>query len=369
MLSLLTPLLLAVSVFANPVKRDLGPVVVFDPPANFTNQRTLYGRSLILAGSNHILTTWENYSPPADGLVYFPIFKSEDHGATWKNFSGVHDQVNGWGLRYQPFLYQLPEDFAGFKKGTVLLAGNSIPEDLSKTQLDLYASKDEGLTWSFVSHIASGGEAEPINGLTPIWEPFLLLWKNQLICYYSDQRDPSFGQKLVHQITTDAHNWGEVVNDVTYPNATFRPGMAILSELPTGDWFYTYEFFGAPEIAFAAYYKIAHDPLSFGSVVGQAVVATDHFVPSSSPYNTWTPKGGRNGTLIMNAASSNDLFINTNLGLGPWTRLSSPSPASYTRSLRVTPWDESQILIVGGGPITGDGSTNEVTDTVQTVVF
>ena len=47
-------------------------------------------------------------------------------------------------MRYQPHLYELEVDFAGFPKGTILIAGNSIPKDLSKTQLDLYASKDRG---------------------------------------------------------------------------------------------------------------------------------------------------------------------------------------------------------------------------------
>jgi hypothetical protein len=47
----------------------------------------------------------------------------------------------------------------GYPAGTILLAGNSIPADLSKTQLDLYASTDNGVTWKFVSHIANGGKA------------------------------------------------------------------------------------------------------------------------------------------------------------------------------------------------------------------
>jgi hypothetical protein len=31
------------------------------------------------------------------------------------------------------------------------------------TQLELYASRDDGLTWEFVSHVARGGEALPNN--------------------------------------------------------------------------------------------------------------------------------------------------------------------------------------------------------------
>lgn len=60
-------------------------------------------------------------------------------------------------------------------------------------------------TWTFVSHVAHGGEALPDNGLTPVWEPFLMLYKGQIVCYYSDQRDSLHGQKLVlnlHKIAT-----------------------------------------------------------------------------------------------------------------------------------------------------------------------
>jgi hypothetical protein len=87
------------------------------------------------------LTTWENYTPDKP---YFPIYRSKDHGATWTEISRVQDQVNGWGMRYQPVMMELQADFAQWKAGTILLAGNSIPQDLSKTQLDLYVSTDKG---------------------------------------------------------------------------------------------------------------------------------------------------------------------------------------------------------------------------------
>lgn len=147
---------------------------IFVPPSDYTTPRVLYARTVELAHSNNtLLATWENYSPELP-LVYFPVYRSTDHGASWAPLSNVTDQVNGWGLRYQPFLYELEEDFAGFAAGTVLLAGNSIPTDLSQTRIDVYASRDAGATWEFVSHVAEGGEALPNNGLTPVWEPFLM---------------------------------------------------------------------------------------------------------------------------------------------------------------------------------------------------
>lgn len=152
--------------------KALSNVTVFHPPADYRIPRTLYARNVELPNGD-LLATWENYSPEPP-LVYYPIYRSQDSGRTWSEYSQVHDQVNDWGLRYQPFLYWLPERIGRFPAGTVLLAGNSIPSNLSQTQIDLYASHDHGLHWEFVSRVASGGEAIPDNGLTPIWEPFLL---------------------------------------------------------------------------------------------------------------------------------------------------------------------------------------------------
>jgi hypothetical protein len=233
-----------------------GPVTVFSPPSSYTVPRTLYARTVLL-NQNHetenvLLATWENYSPEPP---YFPIYRSTDGGETWASYSTVTDQVNGWGLRYQPFLYELPSAIGSYPAGTILLAGNSIPSDLSKTQIDLYASADKGKTWTFVSHIASGGVAEPDNGDTPVWEPFLMVYNGQLIAYYSDQRDSAHGQKLVHQVSSDLHNWGPVVTDVAYSTYADRPGMTTVAALPNGQYIMTYEFGGAPEANFAAYFR------------------------------------------------------------------------------------------------------------------
>lgn len=123
-------------------------VTIFDPPANYTIPRTLYARTLLLnqdhEKNNVLLATWENYLPNNDSFPYFPIYQSYDGGHTWSERSKVYDQVNGWGLRYQPFLYELAEPLGDFCAGDILLAGNSIPDDLSQTQIDVYVSKDKG---------------------------------------------------------------------------------------------------------------------------------------------------------------------------------------------------------------------------------
>ncbi|GAB7355791.1 hypothetical protein MBLNU459_g6471t1 [Dothideomycetes sp. NU459] len=281
--------------------------VVFSPPSNYLAPKTLYGRSVELADGS-ILATWENYSPEPP-QVYFPIYKSTDGGKTYSGFSSVHDTQNGWGLRYQPFLYVLPAAFAGYAKGDILLAGNSIPSDLSQTRIELYASRNGGSTWSFVSHIASGGVAQPVNGKTPVWEPFLMLHNNQLVVYYSDQRDPAHGQKVVHQVSSNAISWGSVVNDVASNDYSLRPGMPSVSSLPNGKWILSFEKCSTKTGCIATYI-LASDPLNFAAGRTYTLRSTDGTIPSSSPYNVWTPYGGPNGTLIMNAASDTAIFVN-----------------------------------------------------------
>lgn len=172
--------------------------------------------------------------------VYFPIYKSVNGGSTWKEISRVQDTVNGWGLRYQPDLYRLPARVGKFPKGTIIASGNSIPTDLSQTKIDVYASLDDGYTWKFVSTVASGGAAQPVNGIPAIWEPFVMYYKGQVVLYFSDQRDPKYGQKLLHTTSKDLVNWAPTVDDVHYPTYTDRPGMTTVALLPNGKYIMAY---------------------------------------------------------------------------------------------------------------------------------
>jgi hypothetical protein len=342
--------------------------VIFTPPSNYTDPRTLYARSAQFDDGT-LLATWENYSPEPP-KVYFPIYESKDGGYTWKELSRVQDTVNGWGLRYQPFLYILQKDIADYKKGTVLLAGSSIPTDLSQTQLDLYASTDKGKSWNFVSHMASGGRAVPDNGLTPVWEPFLMQYKDTLIHYYSDQRDnTTHGQKMVHQTTKDLKTWGPVVDDVAYPTYTDRPGMPTVALLPNGKYIMTYEYGGGPAITtsyqFPVYFKMVSDPEKFGAATGFSLQSNDGVIPTGSPYVVWSPVGGKNGTIIVSASSSSDVYINKALGEGPWTSVATPEKAAYTRHLRVLK-DKKKLLIMGGG-VLPPSTTNVVEVSVMDI--
>lgn len=185
-----------------------------------------------------------------------------------------------------------------------------------------------------------------------------MTYDNQLVVYYSDQRDPAHGQKLVHQTSTDLHTWADPVDDVAYSNYTFRPGMTTVAQLPTGQYIMTYEFYGAVEADFAVYYRISEDPLNFNAAAGQVVrAANDGVVPTSSPYVVWSAAGGANGTIAVSSGNDEAIFLNTELGQpDAWTRVDTPSGQSYTRNLRVLP-GQKDVLITGAGVLNGENNS------------
>jgi len=165
---------------------------------------------------------------------FSPIYQSTNGGETWTHLADVKDTVNGWGLRWEPFLYVLPSAVGQYPAGTMLLAADSVPSDRSAYHIDLYASTDQGATWKFVSNVAKGGGA--------IYEPFMLVYQGQLVVYFSDSRDSKYSQKLTHVTSTDLVTWQTNVDDVTSSVQADRPGMATVAALPNGNYILTYEF-------------------------------------------------------------------------------------------------------------------------------
>ncbi|WP_406173742.1 RICIN domain-containing protein [Streptomyces canus] len=334
---------------------------MYTPPSGAPSPGSLYPRAMRMqhngSANGTILATFEQYTT---GTPVLPIYRSTDNGNSWSKISEVADTQNGWGMRWEPELFELPTAVGNFPAGTILAAGASVPSDRSAIKIDVYASTDRGQSWTFVSNIATGGQAFDTNGNTPVWEPFFLYANGKLIVYYSDQRDPDHGQKVVHQVTTDLHTWGPVVDDVAMPTYSQRPGMPTVAKLPNGNYVMTYEYGGSPSGNFAVYYKISADPEAFNSVTGIPLQATDGTIPTSTPYITWLPTGGPNGTLVVGAYSTSDLFLNTQNGAAnTWTRISSNVAGGYSRGMVPLPDGHSLLVLSGGSG--GPNLSNPVT--------
>ena len=328
-----------------PGEAPFGPVVVTDPGAG-----AAYARAVRLGESRSWLASFQQFGAPG-----FPIFRSDDDGRTWHKQGNVPSASGTTGVWLQPAFYALPRPFGGLPKGAVLFAGNDLG-DFSSTQIQLYASLDRGATWKLLSTVAVGGPPNPNNGYTPVWEPFLLLHRGRLICYYSDQRDPKYGQKLAHQTSTDLRTWGPVVNDVVGPDYDHRPGMTTVAQVRPDLWILTYEngndTTGHP---YAVRYRLAKDPESFVSAPDFVLHDKDGYIPSAAPTVSWSDSGGPMGTIVVTANSDQDFFLNRHLGdPNKWTRLPSAIPGGYSRfTVPLARTGPSGLLFVVTGPYYG----------------
>lgn len=313
-----------------------GPSTMFTPLPTDPTPGVLYGRAVELnysgANNGNMYATSERYN---GGTQIYPIFESTNGGVSWSQVSSLSDSTSGWQAKYEPFLYELPQAIGGMPAGTLLCAGISCPPDNSQTALRLYKSNDLGRTWTLVSTIATGGAAIADGAHDPIWEPFLMVANNKLICYYSDERDPANNQKVVHQTSTDGINWGSVVNDVAL-GTTLRPGMPTVAKMANGQYIMTYEIVNASGTP--TNFKISADAENWNASSAGTTIAN-----GGSPYIVALSSG----KLVMNNAGSGKVYINMNNGTGSWTAVNTPMGLAYSRGL--VAMANGNVFIISGG--------------------
>jgi hypothetical protein len=155
---------------------------------------------------------------------------------------------------------------------------------------------------------------------------------NKLYCFYLDERDAAYGQKLVHQSTTDGINWSSVVNDVAISGQ--RPGMVVVTQMPNGSYIMVYEIVGIG----GAYYKISSNIESWNASDKGTVFDSN----GSSSYCVTM-----NGSIILSSAGTGNLYTNNNDGVGSWTQISCPIGTAYSRCL--VPLNNGRLFVIGAG--------------------
>jgi hypothetical protein len=346
----------------------------------------------------------------ADGQT-LPVYKSDDHGTSWQPLSEVKapaylskdpkyaKYTSNW---TNPFLYTLPQNVGQLKRGTLLLASvvsgddeyykehkaadpNWTPSndgDRSDLAIALYSSTDGGASWKVVNVIANGGwqggsagaigqnvaTANTHQQVDPIWEPYLMVYKGQLVCYYSDENDytgfdattgaltvdpandtatDSHGQILAHRTWNGrSAKWSGPVVDVAGLTQSMgggkteigggRPGMTNVVQTTDGKWLLTYEYWGGGA---NVRYLLADNPLDFyrSSVTGGAVTSlpvdtgSRPLATGGSPVVIRLPGGG----LAYNAAGSGNVWVNkSGRSDGVWKEYQTTSRAGYSRDLQ-----------------------------------
>lgn len=316
------------------------PTIVYPGSADETGP--LYTRLLATrpGGPNRgaLLLTAEVYQDIGETGPVFPIWSSSD-GVNWTQIGAVADERFLFGNRYQPTLLELPSEFAGLPKGTILLAGSAIPRDLSETHLVLYASTDGGSTWQFLSQIDDGGPAVYDPGAdaqtTAIWEPNLYFAGDELVCAYADERykDRGMLQVIVHRTTRDLRAWSGTVLDIGVGDRFTRPGMfACTGRLPTGAFLAAFEIVGPADAP--VHLKWSRDGINWGDPadIGDRLESSDGVFLSGSPTVNWRALDDDTAEVIVTGRTAvgpdgktREFGLrNLNSGIGEWTTIELP---------------------------------------------
>ncbi|QJT06616.1 RICIN domain-containing protein [Streptomyces asoensis] len=374
----------------------------------------IYPKSAELPGGRLVASFEKSTVVTATGSAdrqTLPVYKSDDHGTTWQSLSEVKAPAYLSGdakyAKYtsnwtNPYLYVLPQDLGNLKEGTLLLASvvsgddsyykehkaadpNWTPTndgDRKDLAIALYSSTDDGATWKVENVVATGGwqggsagavgqniaAANTSRQVDPVWEPYLMVHKGKLVCYYSDENDytgfnattgvptldpandtatDSQGQILAHK-TWDGTGaqWSAPVVDVAGLTQNMgggkteigggRPGMANVVRTTDGKWLLTFEYWGG---GVNTKYVLGDDPLKFytGSATGTGVTAlpldagSHALATGGSPVLVRLP-GGR---LVYNAAGSGNVWVNdSGRSDSTWKEYQTTSPAGYSRDLQ-----------------------------------
>ncbi|WP_370092327.1 RICIN domain-containing protein [Streptacidiphilus sp. MAP12-20] len=403
------------------------PATLYQLPSNASctkliNNCVLYPKAAALP-SGRLVAAFEKSrvagSGSADGQT-IPVYKSDDNGTTWQLLTDVkapaYASSNPAYSRYvsnwtNPYLYVLPQAVGNLAAGTLLMATvvsgddynyldqkasnpNYVPThdgDRSNTAIALYSSTDSGATWNVVNVITTGGWS---NGLhypatentyhqnDPVWEPYLMVYNNQLVAYYSDENDytgydsttgvptldpnnntaPDAGTQILAHRTWDglSSSWSSPVVDVSGTTITNssgyaeigggRPGMTNVVQTSDGKWMMTFEYWGGGD---NVRYKIASDPLHFYAVGGAAGTGITSLPVTSG--SGALARGGSpvllrlpNGRILFNAAGSGDVWTNAGgSSSGAWTQQHTTMASDYSRSLTYVP-NTGRVEIVGG---------------------
>ncbi|WP_203970580.1 chitinase N-terminal domain-containing protein [Planotetraspora silvatica] len=341
-----------------------------------------------------------------------PIYKSDDYGTTWQSLSEVKapaylssdpqyaKYTSNW---TNPYLYVLPQDVGSLKAGTLLLASvvsgddyyykehkaadptwsPSSDGDRKDLAIALYSSTDEGVTWNVVNVIATGGwqggsagaigrnvaGANTYKQVDPLWEPYLMVYDGELICYYSDENDyigfdpatgvatldpnndtatDSQGQVLVHKTWDGSSSaWSDPVIDVSGLTQNMgggkaeigggRPGMTNVVPTMDGKWLITYEYWGGGA---NVRYKVADDPLKFyadGDPAGTPITSLPVDSGSKKPATGGSPVTIKlpDGRLVYNASGSGDVWVNqSGRSDGVWKEYQTSLGSGYSRNLQ-----------------------------------
>lgn len=311
-----------------------------------SNATALYARVIRLAHSaipqkNGTLVVSVTAFPGGSGEE--DIYASPD-GNSFTQIGAIHDPDFAGGLCCGT-LFELSSQIGKLAPGTLLWAGSVGQSSTTQPmRIKIYQSADGGATWSYLSNCATAsGVRSAVGGL---WEPeFTVASDGGLVCFYSDETQAGHSQ-LIHQDRSyDGINWQDSTYTIASSISSDRPGMPVVTILPGGTYFMSYELCGSA--ACAVYSRTSADGWNWGDPtnMGTRVVTAAGQWLEHAPYNTWAPSAtSPNGTILVigqmmydssgSVSKGNGITIFTNHtadGSGTWGTMPAPVqvPAAY----------------------------------------
>ncbi|HSU18366.1 MAG TPA: Ig-like domain repeat protein [Acidobacteriaceae bacterium] len=271
------------------------------------------------------------------------IYSSAD-GRTFAQIGAIVDSDFASGLCCGT-LFELPAQVGALAPGTLLWSGSVGQQSTTQPmQLKIYKSTDGGATWSYLSNCATATSPKSVGG--GLWEPqFEIADDGALVCFYSDETQSGHSQ-LIHQVRSyDGINWKDSTFTVASTISNDRPGMPVVTKLPSGTYFMSYELCGPA--ACTVFSRTSSDGWNWGDPanMGRKVQTVSGQWLEHAPTNVWSPSAtSTNGTILLigqmlydasgAVSSGNGITILTNHsadGSGTWNTMPAPVqvPTAY----------------------------------------
>ncbi len=282
------------------------------------------------------------------------ILESRDGGQNWEIIARPKETIDPsiWGGS-MAHIYELPAQLGDMPAGTLIYSANSVNYNY-KSHIGVYRSYDCGKTWEEFVIVARGG------GLgAGVWEPVMFYDDGYLYCFYSDDSNRKYDQRIVYKRSKDGVNWEGVVDVCAFDNFEARPGMPIITKMGNGEFFLVYEYCGANNQCFIHYKKTKDitkwNPSDPGTLLTAKVGGKD-YKAASSPSCVWSPAGGECGTLLATGRrefggdGTNRVFVSFDYG-ETWNTIENPLPYDWYGSLDLTDRiGYRPIMVLGSDP-------------------
>lgn len=310
------------------------------------NSTALYARLVRISHSSnssingHIVASVTAFP---GGSTEESIYMSAD-GVSFSKIGAVTDADFNGGLCCGT-LYELPRAVGSLPAGTLLWSGSVGQNSTTQAmQLKVYQSQDGGATWSYLSNIATG--TKPGTTAGGLWEPqFTVATDGALVAVFSDETVSGHSQLLRQLRTYDGKTWQDSTNTVASTVQSDRPGMAVITQLPGGLYFMTYELCGPA--ACTVFYRTSSNGWNWGDAtnMGTKLASTSGQYFEHAPTNAWAASAGNaNGSILvtaqmmyeangtLSAGNGSTIFVSHSAdGSGPWTTMTAPIkvPGAY----------------------------------------